>query len=80
MKARPLSLLAVCVLGALLFAGWSVYAAQPKKPNRAWEYKVVRLCATEADLNAFGREGWELTSVEASGRFACPAFYFKRVR
>jgi hypothetical protein len=80
MKSRMLSLLVAGLVCALMFVGWTVYAEKPKKPNKAWEYKVVRLCATENDLNMFGKDGWELTSVEPSGRFVCPAYYFKRVR
>ncbi len=80
MRKKPWSLLFAGVLCVLLFAGWTANAEKSEGSRKGWEYKVVRLCATETDLNALGKEGWELTSVEPSGRFVCPAFYFKRAR
>ena len=46
-----------------------------------WEYRVVRLVRPDddAELNALGRDGWELVSVAPSGENGFVA-YLKRER
>jgi hypothetical protein len=47
--------------------------------RQEWEYKVVNAPAlTEADLNALGKDGWELTGVVSAPDNV--QFYFKRLR
>ncbi|MFN2578418.1 MAG: hypothetical protein ABR607_12090 [Pyrinomonadaceae bacterium] len=43
-----------------------------------WEYKLVEGLQTNDQLNALGREGWELVATEVGVGNHNMAFYFKR--
>jgi hypothetical protein len=52
------------------------------RDRTVWQYKVlsrdVPLSPSEEELNALGKEGWELTAVLSQG--AVTRFYFKRMK
>lgn len=52
------------------------------RDRTVWQYKVVSrdvpLSPSEEELNALGKQGWELTAVLAQGSVA--RFYFKRMK
>ena len=45
-------------------------------PERTWEYRTVDVLDPGPDLDALGREGWEL--VAAAAISGVPRLYFKR--
>jgi hypothetical protein len=43
-----------------------------------WEYKTVFGNYSDRKLNEFGKEGWELVSVEPNENLMLRRYYFKR--
>lgn len=43
-----------------------------------WEYKTVFGCVSDSKLNKFGKEGWELVTVEPHENLMLRRYYFKR--
>lgn len=81
--------LAACVLLAALFA--VAYAQSPKNVSQrvTWEYQVIKKDEgkpiTEAELNLYGVQGWELVTSErrtVGGYVGSDStyYYFKRQR
>jgi hypothetical protein len=74
----------VAVLGVIVLASagaWQFAGAQGEKVKELpkWEYRVVA-STTGAELNALGKDGWELVAVEPRVGGGAATFYFKRLR
>jgi hypothetical protein len=46
---------------------------------KKWEYKTVFGSVSDGTLNGFGKEGWELVTVEPHENLMLKRFYFKRL-
>lgn len=72
----------VLVGSVLASAGaWQFAGAQGEKVREypKWEYKFIA-STTGAELNALGKDGWELVAIEPRNGNNGTTYYFKRPR
>ena len=76
-KVQRLCVVVLAVIGLASVGAWQFAGAQgdPRIQNiPKWEYKIVS-STTGAELNALGRDGWDLVAVDAG---TPTTFYMKR--
>ena len=76
-KVQQLCAVVLAVIGLASVGAWQFAGAQgdPRmKDMPKWEYKIIG-STTGAELNALGKDGWELVTIESG---TPTTFYFKR--
>jgi hypothetical protein len=82
MRMKGYLFLLVTSISLCLLAGWRVKGQAPTFSGVVYEYKVIRIAASDAEvekrLNELGAQRWELVAVQSVADKGGVVYYLKR--